>query len=346
MYRNHLKKVLRVLVTVVLVGCGSSKQAFSPVITEKKAASDIEIITSTEVVTPKPKKVNPNANPLTQAYVDAYAPLAMDEMKKFGIPASITLAQGILESGNGVSELAGKSNNHFGIKCHKQWTGPRVYHDDDEKGECFRKYKHPATSYQDHSLFLTSRSRYASLFDLKKDDYKNWAYGLKKAGYATDPRYPKKLIGYIETYDLAEYDKIVLKGEKYASFDKAKSDKIALSVVVNEDVSTGSFDGYKVKKGDTLYGLSRKFGVTVAKLKQLNGLSSNNLALGQVLRVTSSVVKKDSPSVKSVSNTYQVQAKDTLYGLSRKFGLSVEELKRINKLSSNSLSIGQILKIR
>src|SRR5690606_7680630 len=134
-----------------------------------------------------------------------------DEMREFGIPASITLAQGILESGSGRGELTLKTNNHFGIKCHTGWEGGMEYHDDDEKGECFRKYNDPYTSYRDHSLFLTSRSRYAPLFDLRTDDYKGWAKGLRKAGYATDPRYPQKLIGLIERYELYRYDDQVLR---------------------------------------------------------------------------------------------------------------------------------------
>ena len=138
-------------------------------------------------------------------------------MEKYKIPASITLAQGILESGNGLSTLAKKSNNHFGIKCHKGWKGERVYHDDDEKGECFRKYTYVQTSYEDHSKFLTSRQRYAGLFKLKKTDYKGWARGLKKAGYATDKKYPKKLIKIIQDYKLYEFDKFTKKDLKKGS---------------------------------------------------------------------------------------------------------------------------------
>lgn len=142
-----------------------------------------------------------------EKYIDKYSALAVAEMYRSGVPASITLAQGLLESGNGQSELARKSNNHFGIKCHNNWTGGRVYHDDDRKGECFRKYDHPYESYRDHSDFLRYRDRYKFLFDYKVTDYKAWAYGLKKAGYATDPAYPKKLIKLIEDYDLHEYDR-------------------------------------------------------------------------------------------------------------------------------------------
>ncbi len=139
-------------------------------------------------------------------YIKQYAPLAQEEQRRHHIPASITLAQGLLESGAGQSELARKSNNHFGIKCGSSWTGASTYHDDDRRGECFRKYSHPSQSYTDHSIFL-KKERYASLFKLRITDYKGWAHGLKKAGYATDPRYAYKLIDIIETYDLNSYDR-------------------------------------------------------------------------------------------------------------------------------------------
>ena len=139
-------------------------------------------------------------------YIRTYSVLAVQEMYRSGVPASITLAQGMLESGNGLSELALKGNNHFGIKCHSGWKGDSIYHDDDMKGECFRKYKDVELSYRDHSDFLRYRDRYKFLFDLDVTDYKGWANGLKKAGYATDPSYPKKLIKLIEEYKLYEYD--------------------------------------------------------------------------------------------------------------------------------------------
>ncbi len=145
----------------------------------------------------------------TFEYIEYFKDIAMQEMIDYGIPASITLAQGILESGSGKGRLAVEANNHFGIKCHK-WDGDKIFHDDDKKNECFRKYKNPQTSFRDHSVFLTTRSRYEFLFDFKIDDYVSWSEGLKKAGYATDPNYPQKLINIIERYKLYEYDKIVV----------------------------------------------------------------------------------------------------------------------------------------
>ena len=190
-------------------------------------------------------------------YVKVYSKIAMDEMIQFGIPASITLSQGILESGVGKGRLAVEANNHFGIKCH-DWNGKKIYHDDDEEQECFRKYDNPEYSYRDHSLFLSTRGRYSFLFELRKDDYRQWAKGLKKAGYATDPKYPQKLIDLIERYELYKYDNIVLK----------KKNKL-----------------YKVKRGDTLYSISKKFNMSIEVIIKTNNLQGKNLKVGQTLKV-------------------------------------------------------------
>ena len=139
-------------------------------------------------------------------YIKKFAPAAVKNMRFYRIPASITLAQGVLESGYGEGTLAKKANNHFGIKCHKGWKGKSISHDDDEKGECFRSYKNPLRSYKDHSLFLVERDRYSSLFKLNRKDYRSWAIGLKAAGYATDPKYAEKLISLIERYKLNRFD--------------------------------------------------------------------------------------------------------------------------------------------
>ncbi len=139
-------------------------------------------------------------------YIKKFAPIAVKNMRFYKIPASITLAQGVLESGYGESTLAKKANNHFGIKCHMGWKGKSIRHDDDEEDECFRSYKNPLKSYRDHSLFLVDRDRYNGLFELKRKDYKGWAFGLKAAGYATDPRYAEKLISLIERFNLTRFD--------------------------------------------------------------------------------------------------------------------------------------------
>ena len=159
------------------------------------------VATPTEVKKVKtPTKTLTNKEKITQ-YIEKFSSTAQEEMNLYGIPASITLAQGILESGLGYGRLAIKGNNHFGIKCHSNWNGKTIIEDDDEKGECFRKYSKVSESYRDHSLFLTQRGRYSFLFEYQKTDYKKWAKGLKKAGYATNPKYPTLLIDLIERYD-------------------------------------------------------------------------------------------------------------------------------------------------
>lgn len=200
-------------------------------------------------------------------YLRVYGPIAQQEMKSFKIPASITLAQGLLESGFGEGRLAIEGNNHFGIKCHSGWRGKRIYHDDDEKGECFRVYKDPSRSYRDHSLFLTERSRYAFLFRLGKRDYKAWARGLKKAGYATDPQYPQKLIRLIERFDLDQYDT----NKKINPVDK----KVRL---IGDNSKL-----YIVQKGDTLYSIAKSWNVEINEIKRMNQLNDNTIYLGQEL---------------------------------------------------------------
>lgn len=164
-----------------------------------------------------------------ERYIQKWAPTAVREMYRSGVPASITLAQGILESRYGLSPLASEGNNHFGIKCHKDWKGKSMRYDDDAKGECFRVYDSADESFQDHSDFLRYRDRYKFLFDLKTTDYKGWAYGLKKAGYATDPNYPAKLIKYIEDYKLYEYDTMTYE----------ESERVTESVEKNTEVARG-----------------------------------------------------------------------------------------------------------
>ncbi|MDE3742745.1 glucosaminidase domain-containing protein [Maribacter polysaccharolyticus] len=204
-----------------------------------------------------------------EEYIDTFSEISQYEMKAYGIPASITLAQGLLESGYGKGELAVKTNNHFGIKCHKGWQGDYDYHDDDEKGECFRKYNHPMYSYRDHSEFLTSRARYAFLFNYGSTDYERWAKGLREAGYATDRKYPQKLIYLIEKYKLYRFDKGVrLDNAIVAAEPKVMANKV-----------------HVVKKGDTLYSISRRYFISVDEIKRINNMNSNNLAIGQKITI-------------------------------------------------------------
>jgi flagellum-specific peptidoglycan hydrolase FlgJ len=206
------------------------------------------------------------------AYIERYKAIAKDNMLKTGIPASITLGQAILESGAGTGPLSIQANNHFGIKCHKEWSGPSIKYTDDAENECFRKYEDPNGSFRDHSYFLTSRPRYAELFQFGKDDYKSWAYGLKAAGYATDPKYPDKLIGLIERYQLGKYDAEVL-GKDYTPVVVARKE-----MVYSEEAQK-----YTVIKGDTLYSLSKKFNISIEELKRKNNITDNSLSLGQTI---------------------------------------------------------------
>ena len=221
---------------------------------------------------------------VVKAYIQNFKETAKDNMRRHGIPASIILAQGILESGAGKGTLCISANNHFGIKCHNDWTGEKVYHDDDSEQECFRKYKDPADSYDDHSLFLTTRSRYAALFKLEKDDYEGWARGLRAAGYATDPKYPDKLIGLIVNYNLAQYDAEVLNKSYTAPAPKPKPQTTA-PIASAPTVSQPSYGTYTVEKGDTLYSISKKHNLSVDQLMKLNDMSGNALSIGQVLKI-------------------------------------------------------------
>ena len=203
------------------------------------------------------------------AYISQYKDIAKNNMKQFGIPSSICLGQGILESGAGTGPLSSLANNHFGIKCHQDWSGASVKYDDDSAQECFRKYDQASESYNDHALFLKGRRWYEPLFKLDKGDYKSWAKGLKAAGYATDPKYPEKLIAIIERYHLDQYDAEVL-GNDYA---------------VKSIEKKSNFKEYQVSQGDTLYSISRKFNVSIDDLKKKNNISDNALSIGQSLIV-------------------------------------------------------------
>ena len=216
-----------------------------------------------------------------EEYIAKYKDDAIKEMYLHKVPACITLAQGMLESGNGNSELCRKANNHFGIKCHAGWTGESVKHDDDTAQECFRKYDNPSESYKDHALFLTGRSRYSKLFEYSKGDYKAWAKGLRAAGYATDPKYPDKLISYIERYNLHEYDNQVLD----VNYVPNEIQIVEELTIESRNIVSNSLALYEVQKGDTLYSISKKFELRVEDLKQKNNLSDNTLSIGQRLVV-------------------------------------------------------------
>ncbi|MCA5006671.1 glucosaminidase domain-containing protein [Sphingobacterium bovistauri] len=223
-------------------------------------------------------------------YIERYKGIAVSEMEKYGIPASIKLAQALLESGNGNSSLAIEANNHFGIKCGGVWKGKSITKADDNPNDCFRVYENPEQSFRDHSEFLL-RKRYEKLFSLNKNDYKGWAYGLKEAGYATNPRYPELLIDLIERYELYKYDSSETKSEKIV-----REVKVETTIVTKEEkgevVQTEQIKApvrmviHEVKAGNTLYSIGRQYNVSVDQIKQLNNLSSENLSLGQLLVIS------------------------------------------------------------
>ncbi|MGJ8685450.1 MAG: glucosaminidase domain-containing protein [Nonlabens sp.] len=271
------------LIALFVASCGSNKKVVTTKKRDKKTTSRVDNRTKKPQVTTVPnaekdkvtETVKPSSGDKVANYVAQFKDVAMKEMQLYKIPASITLAQGILESGSGFGRLSVEANNHFGIKCHTAWTGERIYHDDDEDQECFRKYVSPDYSYRDHSLFLTQRKRYAGLFQLDQDDYKAWAKGLRKAGYATDKKYPQKLISLIERYELYQYDAMVL-------------GKPVSKPIENSEVESTT-ERHIVKAGDTLYSISRKYNITVDQLKAYNNLTSTDLSIGQVLIVKSKI---------------------------------------------------------
>ena len=214
------------------------------------------------------------------SYIEQYRALAVEEMVRTGVPAAIKLAQGIIETQAGTRELVMRSNNHFGIKCKSSWTGDRVHHDDDEKGECFRKYGTAEDSWRDHSDFLRTQLRYASLFRLDPADYAGWARGLKAAGYATDPTYPERLIRYIESYRLNEHSLAALAG-----MQRPVPRGDTLAAPPETPVVEAGPRLHKVEPGETLYGLSRRYGVDPREIMQLNGLASPGLLAGTVIRI-------------------------------------------------------------
>ncbi|MGN6180161.1 MAG: glucosaminidase domain-containing protein [Mucilaginibacter sp.] len=226
--------------------------------------------------------------PLTsRQYIDKYKNIAIQEMNQYGIPASITIAQGLYESGSGNSELARFANNHFGIKCTSDWKGRSYYKDDDAHNEAFRVYDRPEDSFRDHSNFL-KRKNYAFLFQLDKNDYKGWAYGLKKAGYATNPQYPQLLINIIEKYSLYQYDQPEGEEQKVQREDNVLTQIQQNPAPAPKDSvmqSNVSDKLYTVHEGDTLYNISKRFGLTVDELKTLNSLTDNNIRIGQRLVV-------------------------------------------------------------
>lgn len=221
-------------------------------------------------------------------YIDKFKTIAVQEMNLYGIPASITLAQALFESGSGNGELARVANNHFGIKCTSDWKGKGYYKDDDSHNDCFRVYDRPEDSFRDHSEFL-KRPRYAKLFQLDKNDYVGWANGLKAAGYATNPNYPQLLINIIQKYNLDQYDRPENEGQKENRENRVLTQINDNVIATRQDsLSSGIMTNksYTVVTGDTLYSIAKRFGLTVEDLKTLNSLSDSNIKIGQHLVVS------------------------------------------------------------
>ncbi len=361
-------------------------------------------------------------------YVAEYKDLAIREMKRMGVPAAITLAQGILETESGNSLLLQRSNNHFGIKCKSSWTGDSVSHDDDEAGECFRMYKDAEDSYRDHSNFLRGNDRYAFLFKLNPTDYKDWAYGLRKAGYATNPRYPEILIKHIETYNLQQYTLEAVSEVPVFDASKYKTDpEVAISDVATDAIlPTSTISDNRISKltingsgalfvpkgtsllaiatdnninlsrllqindlkkdgllekdqfvflekkqkqgnrnfcmaepGESLYDVAQKNGIVLQSLCEYNDLSPNdNIVAGtkiflrpQPMAVVNNqtpvasqrVIERQVPAENNQFQIHEVQAKEGLYSISKKYGVSVSQIKEWNKLNNDNLQIGQRL---
>ena len=313
---------------------------------------------------------NKQQNKITLDYIDKYKDIAMEEMVKYKIPASITLAQGILESGNGQSKLAKQGNNHFGIKCHSDWKGKTMRMDDDAPNECFRVYKTAEESYRDHSKFLKNSQRYASLFDLKITDYKGWAKGLKKAGYATLPTYANVLINYIETYDLQQYDEMVVKGKakpvepkpetpKPAPIKKVKkvkpnsavaavpvlADCPVVEMTPNHHFVRENFGAKFIftKDGDNLENLANELKMSKKQLIKYNNLGNKSTFVkDEILYITPKRYK-----AASGYNVHVIQSGETLSQVSRLYAVKLERLYKMNGLDENSvLSVGQEIRLR
>ncbi len=302
-----------------------------------------------------------------QEYVARYCEIAIKHMEKYGIPASITMAQGILESDSGNSELSTKSNNHFGIKCKTGWSGRKVYYDDDAKGECFRAYKNVETSYEDHAIFLDSSPRYDSLFAYSSSDYKSWARGLKAAGYATAPHYATMLIKIIEDEKLYLLDRDngaklyanrhTLK-EKDAAAPKIEEKKAATEESTAEidpdnfGVTINAHKGYKIeringtyctraKAGDTIESLAETFEIGRGNLRRFNDLGRQaTLEEGEIIFIA----RKKSALKSSEPRSHQVAKGETLRSLSQRYGIRLAPLAKRNSVKKNDeLRVGQII---
>jgi hypothetical protein len=296
------------------------------------------------------KKITP------EQYIETYKYIAIIKMKEYGIPASITLAQGMLESGNGNSILARHAKNHFGIKCHLEWSGATFYQDDDEKNECFRKYSEVEESYKDHSLFLTTRDRYKDLFKLQVTDYKGWAHGLKKAGYATNPKYPQLLINLIERYGLDKYDDSSYKPE-IAKQKKEEPETIIthhkpeIKTINKKPDNKSSYDPdnasidlkYRVvevknnikyiiaQENDNIDKICKDLDMFKWQIQKYNDLkNTQSIESGQIIYLQPKRNKGD-------AEFHIVKKDETLWEISQQYGIKIKHLVKKNNLSEDYL---------
>ncbi len=269
-------------------------------------------------------------------YIEKYKDVAVDHMKQYRIPASITLAQGLLESGAGGSELARKSNNHFGIKCGSSWTGRTVRHTDDAPNECFRAYRNASESYKDHSVFLTSGARYAFLFQLDIADYKAWARGLKKAGYATDPSYANRLITIIEDYDLYKYD-------KQGIYSKRQLRKNPWLLNPHQVYIANGLAYILARDGDTFKNLGKEFDISSRKLIGYNDLHKDyTLVDGDIIYLKAKKRKAAKPNT-----TYIVRDGDSMHTIAQKYAVKLKNLYKMNRKSADYIpEVGDVLRLR
>jgi len=287
-------------------------------------------------------------------YIEKYAATAVREMKATGIPASITLAQGCLESGNGNSTLAVKGNNHFGIKCHKNWKGKTIRHDDDEKNECFRSYKNADESFRDHSDFLRYSDRYASLFNLELTDYKGWAYGLQKAGYATAKTYASSLIQIIEENELWRYDKLDAKArealpptpmeaEFSVAFKPYPGHKLYTAALGREIRTTNGVAWITAREGDTYAGLAKEFNLFKGELLRFNDHRRNTaLQPGEVVYVEA----KKRESARNLDK-HVVEEGETMRDLAQRYAVKMKSLYKYNAMAPGTEpEPGTILNLR
>ena len=281
-------------------------------------------------------------NSVYQEYIDQYKDLAIEEMLRYNIPASITLAQGIFESGAGRSELSVKGNNHFGIKCHG-WAGRSVYHDDDARNECFRAYDNVLQSYEDHSKFLRYNVRYNSLFTLQRTDYRGWAQGLKACGYATNPRYADKLIELIEFYKLYELDKAT-------SYDKFMAKRGGYDKPVSQGMSLHPIKIYNknyyiiARAGDTFKGIGEEIDISYRKIAKYNERDKNDvLHAGEIIYLK----KKQKKADKAYKNRpHVVKAGESMYSIAQRYGIRLKSLYKKNHLSPDyQARVGDTLRV-